>query len=79
VAYEAVCVIFEHWLAQLEKFDSLKLCGLGFSRVLKTMGVSILHLVATLAPDDVTTLKCDIDVTSSGANVGIDLFELCQT
>ncbi|GMT06437.1 hypothetical protein PENTCL1PPCAC_28611, partial [Pristionchus entomophagus] len=59
-------------LAQIKRVDFLKLCVLGLSRVLMTMGKSILPAEPTLAPDGVTssTLKCDFDVTPSGANRG---------
>ncbi|GMT00657.1 hypothetical protein PENTCL1PPCAC_22831, partial [Pristionchus entomophagus] len=44
----------EQGLAQLKKVDSLKLCVIGLSMLLKTMEISILPLVALLALDDVT-------------------------
>ncbi|KAF8360811.1 hypothetical protein PRIPAC_87734 [Pristionchus pacificus] len=43
IHYEAVCDRVGQYLAQLKILDSLKLCELGFSRVLMTMDIFILH------------------------------------
>ncbi|KAF8363242.1 hypothetical protein PRIPAC_90165, partial [Pristionchus pacificus] len=67
----AVCERIRQELALVKNVNSLKLCVLGFSRVLMTMGRLILLMVASLAPDDVTSksrTKTDFDVSSSGAN-----------
>ncbi|KAF8365436.1 hypothetical protein PRIPAC_83265, partial [Pristionchus pacificus] len=56
--YEAVRLrIIQIWgsLAQLKNLDSLKLCDLGFLRVLMTIGRLIFHVDAPLAPDGVTS------------------------
>ncbi|KAF8354114.1 hypothetical protein PRIPAC_95737 [Pristionchus pacificus] len=50
-----VDTIVGQWLAQLKNLDSLKLCDLGFSRVLMTIGIFIFHVDAPLAQDGVTS------------------------
>ncbi|KAF8375232.1 hypothetical protein PRIPAC_81661 [Pristionchus pacificus] len=57
-------------LAQFKNVNSLKLCVLGFSRVLMTMGRLILPMVASLAPDDVTS-KSDatLDIKKQGGKL----------
>ncbi|KAF8361770.1 hypothetical protein PRIPAC_88693, partial [Pristionchus pacificus] len=52
---EAVCERIRQRLAQLKNVNSLKLCVLGFWRVLMTIGILILAIGSTLAPDDVTS------------------------
>ncbi|KAF8363114.1 hypothetical protein PRIPAC_90037, partial [Pristionchus pacificus] len=51
--YEAVRDRIEQGLAQSKNVNSLKLCVLGFLRVLMTMGIFVLAAEASLAPDDV--------------------------
>ncbi|KAF8368703.1 hypothetical protein PRIPAC_86532, partial [Pristionchus pacificus] len=79
VPYETVCEKIEQWPAHAKNFDYPKSCDLGFSRVLMTIGIFIFHAKPPLGPDDGYRSKSDFDVTSSGANGGIDIFELCQT
>ncbi|KAF8361517.1 hypothetical protein PRIPAC_88440 [Pristionchus pacificus] len=51
----AVCERIRQELAQAKIGNSLKLCDLGFSRVLMTMDKLILVIDVSLAPDDVTS------------------------
>ncbi|KAF8387524.1 hypothetical protein PRIPAC_76666, partial [Pristionchus pacificus] len=53
--YETVCERVGQELAHLKNLDSLKICFLGFSRVLMTMGILIFHIDVPLAPDGVTS------------------------
>eukprot|EP00080_Pristionchus_pacificus_P009655 PDM69675.1 PHD finger motif containing protein [Pristionchus pacificus] len=60
-ACEAVCERIkqiQEYLAQAKNINSLKLWGLGFSRVQMTMDIFIFHAHVPVAPDDVTLEGC---------------------